>query len=498
MNYFDILLAKKLEDDRDPKVEGLSVTENGRYHEDGVVYDPVIVALPLDSKSVTANGTYAASDDNLAGYSSVSVNVSGYTLEEIENVEIASFTSDDLPMPTLKIGIEPQQDLHGYEYPWVGGSGKNKAKPYSYTVTAPNGVTFTYNGDGSVTLNGTATASQAVPSVSVAVQNNLTFTLPSGTYIPSVSANNVSYEVYDTATSTLLSNGASFTISESKTVLFRVGAVNGQTYNNLKVLMQIERGQTATSYAPYSNICPIIGWTEANVSVSGVNCLNNALFTNNKWLENNGTISDYNNRKSTLGFIPIGKIKTFWCGTFINNELRTGDYNIKICTYSAEDASSLVRSIANGINGNTFTFNDDEKYFRIGVVSNDHDVAMNYPSTDTSYHAYNGQTYTIQFVDSGNPLTVYKGELDVTTGDLKVYPHYDSYNGETINGEWISDRDAYAVGTTPTTGAEVQVMSGSDYTTYQLTPTQVWSLVNQNNVTADCGNILDLKYFKPL
>jgi hypothetical protein len=33
----------------------------------------------------------------------------------------------------------------------------------------------------------------------------------------------------------------------------------------------IEQGSTATSFEPYSNICPISGFTEANVSVSGVN-----------------------------------------------------------------------------------------------------------------------------------------------------------------------------------------------------------------------------------
>ena len=75
MNYFDILLAKKLEDDRDPKVEGLSVNKNGTYSEDGVVYKPVVVALPLDKKTITANGTYKASDDDLEGYNEVEVEV---------------------------------------------------------------------------------------------------------------------------------------------------------------------------------------------------------------------------------------------------------------------------------------------------------------------------------------------------------------------------------------------------------------------------------------
>jgi hypothetical protein len=119
MNYFDILLAKKLEDDRDPKVEGLSVTENGRYHEDGVVYDPVIVNVPetpLSKLTVTQNGTYTAPSGT--AYSEVDVDVplpsNAYLLKEIEDVEIASFNDgSDLSMPKLEVGIEPVQEGSG-------------------------------------------------------------------------------------------------------------------------------------------------------------------------------------------------------------------------------------------------------------------------------------------------------------------------------------------------------------------------------------------------
>jgi hypothetical protein len=71
---------------------------------------------------------------------------------------------------------------------------------------------------------------------------------------------------------------------------------------------------------------------------------------------------------------------------------------------------------------------------------------------------------------------------------LKVVPYYASYNGETLEGEWISDRDVYAVGTTPTIGAQV-VNIGATPQTYQLTPTQVNSLLGANNICADTGNI---------
>ena len=56
-------------------VEQLNVTENGTYSEAGKAYSPVNVSIPLGTKTITANGVYNASDDDLAGYSQVTVNV---------------------------------------------------------------------------------------------------------------------------------------------------------------------------------------------------------------------------------------------------------------------------------------------------------------------------------------------------------------------------------------------------------------------------------------
>ena len=83
--------------------------------------------------------------------------------------------------------------------------------------------------------------------------------------------------------------------------------------------------------------------------------------------------------------------------------------------------------------------------------------------------------------------TVYGGTLDALSGKLTVYPYYASYNGETLTGEWISDRDVYAVGTTPTIGAQV-VNIGAEGTEIQLEPHEVASLLGTNNIFADTGD----------
>ena len=84
--------------------------------------------------------------------------------------------------------------------------------------------------------------------------------------------------------------------------------------------------------------------------------------------------------------------------------------------------------------------------------------------------------------------TVFGGELDATSGTLTVtHGEIASYAGETLPGEWISDRDVYAAGTTPTTGAQV-VYELATPQTYTLTPTEVTLLLGTNNVWSDTGD----------
>ena len=62
-----------------------------------------------------------------------------------------------------------------------------------------------------------------------------------------------------------------------------------------------------------------------------------------------------------------------------------------------------------------------------------------------------------------------------------------SYNGEALPSTWISDRDVYASGTTPTIGAQV-VYELAEPIHYPLTPTEIKTLLGQNNIWADTGD----------
>ena len=114
-------------------------------------------------------------------------------------------------------------------------------------------------------------------------------------------------------------------------------------------------------------------------------------------------------------------------------------------------------------------------------------------STTTDYEPYQCDIYNITFPSEVG--TVYGGTLDMINGVLTVdRAQISSYAGETLPGTWISDRDVYAAGATPTIGAQV-IYELATPITYQLTPPAITLLRGNNNIWADCGNIT-IKYWQ--
>ena len=113
-------------------------------------------------------------------------------------------------------------------------------------------------------------------------------------------------------------------------------------------------------------------------------------------------------------------------------------------------------------------------------------------STATAYAAYNGTTYAVSWQDEAG--TVYGGNIDLTTGVLTVtHGEIDSYNGESINEPWLSSKDVYTEGGTPTTGAQV-VYPLNTPVEVDLTPVQINALLGVNNVFNDTNGDTEVQY----
>lgn len=236
-----------------------------------------------------------------------------------------------------------------------------------------------------------------------------------------------------------------------------------------------------------SNIRPISGWTEANITVAGKNLYDETQTLIKGRYTSDGSIAGTSselNKHTGLIKIQGGKTYTYYnaipytvqiYGVWFDADKQ---YISTFALPKSPDTESTVTAPNNAcyVALSIYNITDQKVQFEVGV-------------TATEYEAYNDTTYNIEFEDSGSPLTVYGGTLDVKNGVLTVTDGYiASYNGETLPSTWISDRDVYASGTTPTTGAEV-VYKLATPTEVSLTPTEITTLYGNNVIWADSGDM---------
>lgn len=174
------------------------------------------------------------------------------------------------PVAGYPLGVvaswEPTQAGEGEPYP--AGGGKNLFNPAWMPASETNhGITWTISPDGTVTANGMTDDSAN----NTAYYNSAAFDLPAGTYtIRAMEAFRIS--IIDNADNTLIAAQAigknrTFTIDTNKTVSLFL-AYSGAA-NNVTGKPQIEKGSTATDWAPYENIRPISGRDSVSVERCG-------------------------------------------------------------------------------------------------------------------------------------------------------------------------------------------------------------------------------------
>lgn len=481
MDYFDILLAKKLEGGGggDVTIEQLDVSENGTYSEPGKAYRPVIVNLPLDEKTITANGTYNASDDNLQGYNKVVVNVAGFKLKDMTPGAIASFNDGQaLPLTKLLIDIEPVQAGSGdpspnNERPISGWSAANIANDTKYggfidfNQLIKNGnfvntqnwndvnVTFTVS-DNIATVLKTAASGyilQAIPHVA----NHKYFK------IATIKGTNGVTMYFNGEFNSIVLNGDWQTISriynapESEThyLNFTTNESSDFTPYYLKNIM-------------YMDLTQMFGETKANEiytmeqaqAGSGVAYIK-SLFSNDYYTYNTG------GTKTTVDTVngETGRIIT----------VIFTDSGSPLIVYGATlDPINGLLIVTSGFK--TLTAND---IISAGQTSG----GQNYAETEELTGAIT--------LDETAISSQYKNLGDVTTNNtFKILNtlHIRFYNSDFVNLETAK---------TLLTGVQVKYKLATPIT-YQLTPTQIKSLLGVNKIFADTGDILEGEYFAAL
>ncbi len=345
---------------------------------------------------------------------------------------IASFPdgADSIPVKDLTVGIEPAQDLHGYDNPWPTGCGVNLLPPFRVQSTTYESVTLTCN-NGEYTLNGTTGDVVAVFDVDI--------DLPAGQY--TVSLNNPTangkVEIYgvDENISVPLQlicskENATATATFSATVKkFRIRVLTNGTVDNFKFSPVLSAGATAvTGFYPYENICPISGWTGANVTRTGVNVWDEETEIG-RLNTNTGADASSSAQLRTKNYVPVIGGKTYYFGTPMLTGSGQGmwilfydDSKSVISGYTPPESVDKYQNAFRPQN-RAMTVPANAKYFRFYLTPEygttySGNIFINYPSTYTSYSPYAGSTYSITFPTEAG--TVYGGTLDVTTGKLTV------------------------------------------------------------------------------
>lgn len=234
----------------------------------------------------------------------------------------------------------------------------------------------------------------------------------------------------------------------------------------------------------------------------------------NKWDEEweVGTINSGVNSASSVtlrskNYIPVVPGATYYF---------SGPNNKTKYVYCYDSGKAYINTSITVHASSTFTVPNGCSYIRFAYTyyiqdytTYNHDIAINYPSTVTTYSPYSnicpisGRTGANAYIsptpnvadattyaaDWTTPAgTVYAGSADIVTGDIKAAPYYASYNGETLVGPWVSSMDEYDPEGTPTTGAQVVDLGGT-MTEYHITGQDIITLVGDNYIWSDSGDV---------
>lgn len=402
--------------------------------------DEVIGSIPQDYSDLVddvADLTRQLSDETTG------LDTKAPVILETASGAIASFSdgADGMPIKSLVAQIEPVQDLHGYDHPWPAGGGKNilntvltsgtpsntvysNATKRTFTVgtyidgltsnnyfakratavsIAENRVAFTTNASAygiSIPLVGLTPGSQYTVSASITNGRiGLSFYAEDGTWISG-----------DTATATINYYTATVPTNAYYTLVIFCGSTEG--VESIFTDIQLELGSSATSFAPYSNECPISGWTGAEIEQRGKNLFDPA----------NAKVTSNNIRYDQTSILLKGGVTYTMCSTIpVDGQYVSsidGSYSI-----SAYNNQTLKITPPKDVECTFNSYWSDPKVPSGGLSVDILSLKVG-ETTDTTYHPYTGDQLSVTFPSSAG--TVYGGTLTLNpdrTGTL-VVDHY--------------------------------------------------------------------------
>ena len=329
-------------------------------------------------------------------------------------------------LTSLITTLDPIQDLHGYDHPWVGGAGANK-----WDEEWEVGGIDTTTGQ-NITSNNILRSKNFIP-----VTGGETYRVVIG----GSTSLWIAVLTYDEGKNFIANaggkvGGSTFTVDSSVAYIrFYVTSNYGTTYKND---IAINYPSTVTTYSPYENICPISGWDSAEASVVEKNLWGGEKLADdilsivpNSTKDTTAHTVTFTSRDVSNKTIVDKVFKANTQYTFIFKEVDGSNaINLAIIYtdgsyyYFPHGGSGIITSTAGktvkslmGVwaSGTTILDYDRSGIFE-GVV------------TEDQYEPYQGTTHTATFEE-----TVYGGTVDLVSGVLTVdrayYTLTDLYGG---------------------------------------------------------------------
>ena len=348
----------------------------------------------------------------------------------------------------ITVDITPVQDLHGYDKPWAGGAGKNKLPMTLENLKARNtggtwsgnvytryNTTVTVNVDNggnikSLTINGTPNENfNFIYAINAPLLvEGLSYILSGCPTGGSVSTYYQEYSNYTDMGYSDLGNGVTFP-EFAHTYQYRVVQVtikSGYNAQNLIFYPMIRLAtETDATFAPYSNICPIEGWTGAELDRVGKN-----------WLPNNYSSSSaagisytVNNDGTVIASNTATNISSFGFGGI--KRIKAGSYILNGCPIGGSSSTFELQIVINGTtyrdygSGVAFSTDHDADYSIQILIRNGYACPIGgllfkamirlASITDPTYEPYQHAQATITFGE-----TVYGCTVDFNTGKAVV------------------------------------------------------------------------------
>lgn len=454
----------------------------------------------------------------------------------------------DMPLKSLLVNIEPVQDLHGQSSPYPAGGGKNLVPMTVAGIKAanPNGtwsgnvytfrnVTFTILTDSGgnvsgILINGTASATIQFL-LSTEFNGNGSFILTGGA--------NSSISVSVGGKGTDNGSGFSFTNNGAQRNVW-CAVDNGTNANKVTIYPMIRLVTVSDStFAPYSNLCPISGWTGCNVTRAGKNLVEQVF---NGYVSPGTTNATFRTDSAKSLLFRAKKGETYVVSGGVLDRSIIGYFD---SIPTDQDTTPIFQNLSNSTRVITAIADGIAVWY---VKSTDGDMStaqIELGSVATDFEPYNSGSELIPISWESEAGTVYGGTLDAVSGVLMVDRRLEIVDGNKIervsttaggynfaelkseyfvNIQGIVVTNAYPVinavaelgirfaSTTnkayiydnrfvnlqtakdiaDTTNIQVLCVLTTPVT-YQLTPQEVTTLLGVNNIWADTGDV-NLEY----